>query len=265
MNVDIDLTTNGMKTFCKNKNSKQRFRRRIRNWRSKQKDDISLGTHSDPINLCDNITLNNSHTRVLQLPRKFVITPSEPPDFVKLKQDVESFVEKIRWKYLFQKKDLDRNGVLTEQPVFTKTPWYIRTDKMAPKASLLIEEGLNKLKNMILDPSRINHYKSNLSKEDRDAIVDLKKLCKDKKVTIAEADKSESYVLIPMSKHKSFILENLGATDFVKSEDISEQIHKKLNLHILSVLLIDLFIQRMVTGTFTIIFNSNLLHKRNIT
>ena len=48
---------------------------------------------------------------------------------------------------MFQKKDLDRNGVLTDQPVFTKTPWYIPTDKMAPKASLLIEEGLNELKN----------------------------------------------------------------------------------------------------------------------
>ena len=130
-----------------------------------------MGSHNDPIILSDNITLNEYQTKILQLPRKFVISPVEPPDFVKVKQDVDSFVEKIRWKYLFRKKELEQNLVSTKEPVFTKTPWYLPTDKVAPKASILIEEGLSKLKTLILDPNRISNYQSNLCKEYKDFLI----------------------------------------------------------------------------------------------
>lgn len=64
-----------------------------------------LGTLDDPINPCKDIVLNECQIRLLQLPRKFIIDPTEPSDYQALKNDVFSFKEKFRWKYFLGKRN----------------------------------------------------------------------------------------------------------------------------------------------------------------
>ena len=94
--------------------------------------------------------------------------------------------------------------------------------------SQCVSGRLGKLADYIMNPSNAKRFTSNIPEGYKKAISDLKQLCSNKKVVIAQADKSDAYVLIHSEKHISLILENLNSRDFIITNDESSDIHIKL-------------------------------------
>ena len=183
----------------------------------------------DPIILVDNFALTEPQRKVLQLPRKFAITPSKPPDNNNIKADIMKFTNSFRWNYLFSKNALDKNEELTSDSTFVKPPWWKPTERSPPHLSPIVDHAFQGLAEYLMDPSNMRKVFSNLTPELRKAIEEIKKFPQDYGVRIAECDKSEAYIIVPIEKDRELALKHLNSSHFDElQEDPSKHIFQLL-------------------------------------
>ena len=123
-------------------------------------------TASKPL-ILDDLEIPEIYSEVCSKGPSFSTSPPFSPDLSKLKQDIEDWAERFRWKYFW------RNETPKE---FIKPPWYKKTDRKAPKASATIELFISNVTADLLNPANIRRYSSNVPIEERSAITEMKHL-----------------------------------------------------------------------------------------
>ena len=125
----------------------------------------------------------------------FSPTPMDPPDVNSMEVDLDDWMERVRWAYLFRKQQLmaDPQSDLIMQE-FVKPPWYCRTDRPAPKASEEVELFMNAVKTSLLAVSNFVHFSSNITSEESRAFTELRHL-KTQGISVFLQDKSSRFVI----------------------------------------------------------------------
>ena len=135
------------------------------------------------------------------------------------------FTNSFRWNYLFSKNALDKNEELTSDSTFVKPPWWKPTERSPPHLSPIVDHAFQGLAEYLMDPSNMRKVFSNLTPELRKAIEEIKKFPQDYGVRIAECDKSEAYIIVPIEKDREFALKHLDSSHFDElQEDPSKHI-----------------------------------------
>ena len=128
-----------------------------------------------------NIVLSDSMEKVLNRGLNFSILPKKM-DMTQLRVDLKRFKRSAIWKEYFYGRD---QGKLEKQ--------IFKTNKSNLPKNYQIPEGLkiflNSVEWELYDPRSRNQAKCNISPEEMEALEDLIKLQKDKKIVIRECDK----------------------------------------------------------------------------
>ena len=132
------------------------------------------------INL-SNKALSDSEISVLSKGLKFVATPKEL-DYLQIKMDLENFGRRLRLKWHFRESE-----EFSEYPVFRPKSKFNPRNK-----DIAIEVYLSKLEEEIMKVTANGNNFSNISREERAALNDLKS---DRSIVIKEADKGSGVVV----------------------------------------------------------------------
>ena len=144
-------------------------------------DRISGRFVNDKVINLSNRALSDSEISVLSKGLKFVVTPKEL-DQSQIKIDLENFGRRLRLKWHFR-----------ESEEFSEYPAFRPKSKFNPRnKDIAIEVYLSKLEEEIMNISANGSNFSNISREERAALNDLKS---DRSIVIKEADKGSGVVV----------------------------------------------------------------------
>ena len=150
-----------------------------------------------------NIVLSDSMEKVLNRGLNFSILPKKM-DMTQLRVDLKRFKRSAIWKEYFYRRD---QGKLEEQ--------IFKTNKSNLPKNYQIPEGLkiflNSVESELYDPRNRNQAKCNISPEEMEALEELIKLQKDKKIVIKECDKGAGVIILTYSEYMRACYNHLTA------------------------------------------------------
>ena len=144
-------------------------------------DRISGQFVNDKVINLSNRALSDSEISVLTKGLKFVATPKEL-DYSQIKIDLENFDRRLRLKWHFRESE-----EFSEYPVFRPKSKFNPRNK-----DIAIEVYLSKLEEEIMKVTANGNNFSNISREERAALNDLRS---DRSILIKEADKASGVVV----------------------------------------------------------------------
>ena len=154
----------------------------------------------------------------MRLGPKTCPTPEGPVDEKALYEGFIRFREGLRWKWFFNKNS-SLEEVLDNH---TSHPWDEKTDRSAPVAQDCpeLEALISAVYKDLFDPALRKKIKGNLSKEQRDFILEVKTEYPKRNIRIRREDKGSRFVVVDGDEEDKLIEDGLhNAERFRESEE----------------------------------------------
>ena len=164
---------------------------------------------------------------------KFCPMPQGPLDLYDLFLSFEKFASNMRWgwfHYAKKKKDME-DDIECEDDDFVMTPWYKRTDKKAPKGNHQLEAALERLSDILFDPSNRRRVTDNLTPQMRLGMRELRNLPNTNNAQVTFEDKGSRFVIRNLDYQDNLICEQLNdGNNFDQIlSDPTERVKVKIN------------------------------------
>lgn len=193
----------GLKNKKQNKN-KQKVKDNLPSDFIPSEEDLSK---FDPIVLT-NIELTPEQISICRLPDCFAPTPREPIDVSDQLIGTHNWAERLRWHHHFQTKE-NLDSQIDNKENFIKQPWYVKTKNRAPKKDTALEAFIQACTSDFLAIDKRKKISDNLTKGQRQALSQLKKLPLTHNAACRFADKSGNTVITDLEQDDTRILEEL--------------------------------------------------------
>lgn len=160
----------------------------------------------DPIILADGVTLTQDQISLTRMSDKFIPTPKTPIDVSDQIIGNHGWAERLRWHQFHaireKEKAMEPLGIIPKEneEVFVKYPWYKCSEKSAPRGDAALESFIKKSCEDFVDITKRRKIKDNLTKEQRMAIGELRRLPLTHEAACRFADKSGVTVITSLSE-----------------------------------------------------------------
>eukprot|EP00745_Piridium_sociabile_P026140 TRINITY_DN41575_c0_g2_i2.p1 TRINITY_DN41575_c0_g2~~TRINITY_DN41575_c0_g2_i2.p1 ORF type:complete len:978 (-),score=173.11 TRINITY_DN41575_c0_g2_i2:3-2936(-) len=170
----------------------------------------------DPIVLADNVKLSQHQISVCRLSDRFAPTPREPIDVADQVIGTHDWAERLRWHRFYatkkeeKKASENQDDSKEEDEDFVKMPWYQRTTHSAPKGDPALEAFIEACKRDFVNPKNRKRIKDNMTKEQRQALHELRNLPTTHNAACRFADKSGVTVITSLQEDDQNIVQTLN-------------------------------------------------------
>ena len=167
----------------------------------------------DPLILTSNVQLTSDQIDICRLSDKFIPTPTNPVDVADQLIGTHEWAERLRWNRCHHINNKNKSSNASDT-TFIKQPWYKPSGKPAPKGDAALEAFIDKCSHDFLDSNNKRKIKDNLTKGQRSALIELKKLPNTHGAACRYSDKAGNTVITSIKDDEEKICSDLADPNF---------------------------------------------------